>query len=536
LLTVLAYLPALRGGFIWDDDDYVSNNQTLRSMEGLRSIWLEPAATPQYYPLVHTSYWAEYRLWGLDPTGYHITNLLLHIAAAFILWRVLLLLSVPGAWLIAGIFAVHPVHVESVAWITERKNVLSGVLYLSSMLAYLHFALDAPERPGRRRVRLYAAACALFVLALLSKTVTASLPAALLLLIVWKRGRVLFRDVWQLVPLFVAGGAMAGVTAWIEKHHVGAQGADWQFSPLDRLAIAGRALWFYAGKLIWPVNLTFIYPRWQVGGAHPAQLAYPLAAAAAIAALWLARRRIGSAPLVAVLFFAGTLVPALGFFDVFPMRYSFVADHFQYLASIGLIALAVAVGVRLRERWAPSYARASHALAAILLLVLATLTWRQAHIYADQETLWSDTLKKDPESWMAHTCLGALLGRRGETADAEYHYREAVRLNPNFATARFDFGALLANQGRFKEAIPQMREDVRLEPGSQVANLNLGKALLYDGQIEEAVSRLRADDGRWPQDPQTETLLQQALMAQKRVQSRALPGSSENPGVLRRSP
>jgi tetratricopeptide (TPR) repeat protein len=241
---------------------------------------------------------------------------------------------------------------------------------------------------------------------------------------------------------------------------------------------------------------------------------------ATIVALWLARRRIGLGPLVAVLFFAGTLIPALGFFDIFPMRYSFVADHFQYLASIGLIALGVAVGTRVIQRWAPARAWASYALAAILVLVLATLTWRQSHVYADQETLWRDTVEKDPGSWMGHTSLGALLGRRGALVDAEYHYREAVRLNPNFGIARFNLGALLANEGRLDEAIPYMREAVRLDPWSLDANLNIGRALLSAGQPEEAASWLRAAAERWPQEPRIQNFLQQALAAQNRRESR----------------
>jgi tetratricopeptide (TPR) repeat protein len=313
---------------------------------------------------------------------------------------------------------------------------------------------------------------------------------------------------------------MARVTAWIERHHVGAQGIDWQIPLLDRSLIAGRTLWFYAGKLVWPTNLTFIYPRWQVDAADPAQLAYPLAAVATIVALWLARRRIGSGPLVAVLFFAGTLTPALGFFDVFMMRYSFVADHFQYLASIGLIALGVAMGTRVMQRWAPARAWASYAVAAVLILVLATLTWHQSHIYADQESLWRDTIEKDPRSWMGHTCLGALLGRQGDLTDAEYHYREAVRLNPNFALARFNLGALLGNKGQYDEAILHLREAVRLEPSLLDANLSLGMALLFDGRADEAASWLRTAAQRWPQEPRIQNYLQQAVAAQNRRESR----------------
>ena len=528
-ILVTAYRPALDGHFIWDDDDYVSANATLRSAAGLKSIWLEPTATPQYYPLVHTSYWLEYRLWGLTPTGYHVTNLALHAAATFVLWRVLLLLAVPGAALIAAIFAVHPVHVESVAWITERKNVLSAVFYLSSMLAYLHFALDAREGDRRHRRRWqYAAACALFVCALLSKTVTATLPAALVLLVVWKRGRVIGRDVWPLVPLFAVGVSMGLVTVWLERHHVGAQGMDWQLSALQRIVIAGRALWFYLGKLVWPTNLTFIYPRWHVDPADPRQLAFPVAALIAVVVLWVMRRKIGSGALVAALLFAGTLFPALGFFDTFPMRYSFVADHFQYLASIPAIALIVAGGGWLLEKRGASVRRLVGPAAALLILALAALTWRQCHIYADQETLWRDTIRKDPDSWMGHTSLGAVLGQRGAEADAEIHYRDAVRLNPDFAMARINLGGLLANKGRFAEAIPHYREAVRLEPNLVERYISLGRALQYNGQADEAVAWLRQAAERWPDDASARAFLSDALANRgAAAAARGAPGDAE---------
>jgi tetratricopeptide (TPR) repeat protein len=517
VVTIVAYVPAMHGDFIWDDDDHVSNNQTLRSTEGLRSIWLDPSATPQYYPLVHTTFWMEYHLWGLTPTGYHVINILLHIAAAIVLWRVLFYLSVPGAWVIATIFAVHPVQVESVAWITERKNVLSGVLYLSAMLAYLHFALDPAERAGRKRMWLYVLTCILFVLALLSKTVTATLPAALLVLIAWKRGHIRARDEWPLLPLFLIGGAMGFVTAWIEKYGVGAQGMDWHLSPVQRLLVAGHAVWFYAGKLLWPTNLTFIYPRWHLDATDPIQLAYPISVLAVIVLLWLARRRIGSGPLVTVLLFIGTLVPALGFFDVFPMRYSFVADHFQYLGSIALIALAVSAAVQFIRKSTLAQTRLPHALAFLLITVFAGLTWRQCQVYASQETLWTDVITKDPSSWMGHTVLGALAGQRGDQINAERHYREAVSLNPDFGTARLDLGALLANQGRFDEAIPQMREDVRLEPNSLQAHVSLGRALMLDGKLQEAIYWLRVAMANWPNDPQARLLLEKALEAQNQT-------------------
>src|SRR5437870_3711674 len=368
LLVVATYLPALRAGFIWDDDAYVTANATLRSFDGLRRIWLEPGAVPQYYPLTFTSLWLDYHLWGLHPLGYHLVNVLLHAANAILVWLVGRRLALPGAWFAAAVFAVHPVHVESVAWVTERKNVLSGALYLAAFLAYLRAA------GGARGA--YGLALGLFVGALLAKTVTCTLPVVLLLVLWWRNGRV---DVAPLLPFFVLGAAAGFVTAWTEGHHVGATGELWRLSLPDRCLIAGRALWFYAAKLAWPHPLAFIYARWHVDAAVWWQYLFPLAAAATVAALHLARGRIGSGPLVAALCYVATLAPAPGFVNVYPMRYSFVADHFHYLASLPPIALAAAGATRLPR---------PQVIGAGVLLALGTLAWRQALVYRDAETIW----------------------------------------------------------------------------------------------------------------------------------------------------
>ena len=263
LLACVAYWPTLGNGFIWDDDDYVQNNMTLASPAGLRNIWFKLGAVPQYYPLVHSTFWIEHRLWGLDARGYHAVNLLLHALSAVLVWRLLARLAVPGAWLAAAVFAVHPVGVESVAWVTERKNVLSCALALGSMLAYLRFspADVASDDRARGAWRYYVLALVLYVAAVLSKTVTASVPAVLLVVYWWKRGRVSGRDVIRLIPFFAWGLGLSAVTVWMEKTFVGAHGEEWNISPLERMLIAGRALWFYAGKLAWPYPLIFFYPR-----------------------------------------------------------------------------------------------------------------------------------------------------------------------------------------------------------------------------------------------------------------------------------
>ena len=484
LLVFLAYLPTLRGGFIWDDDSYVTHNPTLHDLGGLQRIWFKVGAVPQYYPMVHTTFWLEYHLWALNPIGYHLINVLLHAVAAILLWQVLRRLQAPGAWLAAVIFALHPVEVESVAWVTERKNVLSAVFYFAAALAYLRFvAWEKPDRQNRFRWHWYLGALVLFLAALLSKTVTCSLPAVLLLVCWWKKGRVQRGDVMPLLPFFVVGVALGLLTAWMEKHHVGARGADWSLTFADRCLIAGRALWFYAGKLVWPAPLTFIYPRWEIEPAVWWQWLFPIAAAGVVAGLWLARRRIGKGPLVAVLFFAGTLGPALGFVNVYPMRYSFVADHFQYLASIGPLTLAAA-GI---SRLFGFFKKQEPALCGALVVVLGALTWQQAGIYQDLETFWRDTLAKNPDCWLAHNNLGTLLANQGHIEEAMEHSQKAIQINPNDSEALNNLGAALAAQGRFDEAIKNYYRAIQINPGFFKALNNLGLALVAQGRFDEAI-------------------------------------------------
>jgi tetratricopeptide (TPR) repeat protein len=479
LAVAIVYQQVWHADYIWDDDSYVTKNATLRDLHGLWRIWFELAATPQYYPLVHTSFWIEHHLWSLNPLGYHLVNLVLHALAAILLWRGLVKLGIPGAWLAAAIFAVHPVEVESVAWITERKNVLSAVFYFAAALTYLRFEEARDEDPGPKRWYLYFASLFLFVLALLSKTVACSLPAALLLVRWWKTGRIKRQDALPLLPFFAFGLGLGLLTAWLEKHQVRAEGDEWALTFGQRFLIAGRALWFYASKLLWPTQLTFIYPRWDVSAAFGWAWLFPSAFAAVVATLWQMRARIGRGPLIAVLFFAGTLFPALGFMNVYPFRYSFVADHFQYLASVGLIVLAAAGLTRLPRLIPP-----------ILLAALAVLTWKQAGIYRGLETLWSDTVEKNPESWMAHNNLGMVLHQKGQQDEAIAHFQKALELDPNKFEIQNNLGQTLSVSGRLREAFPHLEKALEINPNYAEAHYNLGNALLRTGRVAEAIVQL----------------------------------------------
>jgi len=487
-LVVLAYLPVLANGYIWDDESYVQNNLTLRSIQGLHDMWLVPGAIPQYYPLVHTTFWIEYHLWGLQAAGYHLVNVLLHALAAVLLWRVLAALEVPGAWLAALLFGLHPVHVESVAWITERKNVLSGVLYLGSALAFLRRDFPRPAAPSRRG-RLYLLSLFLFPLALFSKTVTATLPAALLLVLWWKRGRVARRDVLEVLPYVAMGIALGLVTVWTERHIVGAEGKDWSLSLLDRTVVAGRAIWFYLGKLAWPHPLIFFYTRWRIPPIG-LQALYPVAFLLAAGALFLLRRRIGRGPLAALLFFAGTLFPALGFFDVYPMRFSFVADHFQYLASIGPLTLAAAGGARVGDRLRLQ-PRTLAVLAAVPVLVLGGLTWSRLPAYRGLESIWRDTVARNPDAWLAHYNLGNLLQARGDAAEAAAQYRATLRTRPDYLDAANNLGVALRTLHRDAEAMESFRHALAIDPDYPRAHNNLGSMLADRGERAEAERHLR---------------------------------------------
>ena len=498
IMTATAYLPVLRAGFIWDDDDYVTENVTLRSADGLRRIWCDVGATYQYYPLVHTTFWIEYHLWKLKPFGFHLVNILLHALGSVLLWRVLVRLKLPGAWLASAIFALHPVMVESVAWVTERKNVLSGVFYFAAALSYLRF-LNPTQRvttssmadASQSRWRWYAFSLLLFVCALLSKTVACSLPAALLLVLWWKYGRLGMRDVLPTLPFFTVGVVLGLFTAWVEKHHVGAVGVDWALTCWQRCLIAGRALWFYAAKLVWPTNLTFIYSRWEISATVWWQWLFPSMALVVVAVLFLARSKFGRGPLVAVLFFGGTLLPALGFINVYPMRYSFVADHFQYLASVGLIILAAAGLARLSFRYGVLQDKLKMGVRILLLASLGILTWRQTHIYHDLEVLWRDTISKNPACWLAYNNLGEVFRARGELDKADQCYRDALSYKPDHAEALNNLGYGLFERGRFEEASDYYLRAIEAEPRFAPAWSNLGAVLVSQGQMEAAIEHLR---------------------------------------------
>jgi protein O-mannosyl-transferase len=480
--TILAYRPAWHGGFLWDDDAYVTNNELLTAPDGLQRIWFSFDSPSQYFPLVYTTFRIERALWGLNPAGYHVVNVLLHVANALLVWRLLARLRVPGAWLAGAIFALHPVQVESVAWITERKNVLMGFFFLLTLLTWVEFL----DQQTTRCWRLYLLALALYALALLSKTTACTLPAALLL-ILWLQKRPITKGrLVQVVPFVVLGIAMGLLTVWWERYHQGTRGPLFALGPIERILIAGRAVWFYLGKLFWPSNLTFIYPRWMVSPTHPLEYAWLAALGGLCAAISFARRYVGRSLEVAALFFVATLSPVLGFIMLYTFRYTFVADHYQYLASIGPIALASAGITTL----AASFKESRHFIFGAAVCILAALTmftWRQSTIYADIEALWRTTIARNPDCWMAHNNLGIVLSQKGEIDEAIAHYRKTLEMSPDFADADYNLGNALLQKGEVDAAIVHCQRAVTIQPNDPEAQVALGNALFQKGLIDESI-------------------------------------------------
>jgi tetratricopeptide (TPR) repeat protein len=478
IALLILYGPALNGGYLWDDNDNVTKPM-LRSWLGLERIWFHWGATQTYYPVLHTVYWLEYQMWGYATLGYHVASILFHSISVCLVYFIVRRLRIPGAVLAAAIFAVHPVYVESVAWITEQKNTLSGMFSLAAILTYLHFDDD-------RRRGSYALACILFLLALASKATAVTLPLALAVILWWKRGRLSWRRDCAPLAAWFALSLLVGVfTVWYERVYVGVEGSEFSLTLTQRCLVASRAVCFYFGKLFWPTNLTLLYPHWEINSAEAWQYLYAEGLLLLLIAAWAAHRR-SRGPLAALLFFLAMVFPLLGFFNTYIFRYTYVCDHFQYLPSLGIVVLVSAV-VALGLKRLPAAGRyIGGGLCVLLIGTLAFASWQQCAIYSDAVTFYQTMIDRNPTCWMAYNNLGLLMAGTGRTSDAIEHYQKALSLNPDYPEALNNLGHELANQGRLDEAIEMYRHALRIKSNFPLALDNLGNALLAAGHPDEA--------------------------------------------------
>jgi Flp pilus assembly protein TadD len=483
-VTFMAYQPVWHAGFIWDDDTFLTDNPVIKSASGLYRLWFT-ASTPDYFPMTSSMLWLEWRIWAMHPLGYHLVNVLLHALSAVLLWRVLQRLKIPGAMLAAAFFALHPVNVESVAWITERKNTLAMFFYLGAILSWVRF-----DDSGKGR--WYGLALAGFALALLSKTAVAPLPLVLLGIIWWRRGRVGWKDVRQLVPFFVMAAVLGLVTIWFQSHRAIGSEVVRTDGFWSRLAGAGWAVWFYLYKALLPLKLIFVYPRWQIDARNVLSYLPLVLLVAGFVLCWRFGRQWGKALCFGLGYFVVMLLPVLGFINIYFMDYSLVSDHWQYFAIIGPLVLAAA-GVKTMlaavtggNKWVRGVGCAA------LLVGLGALTWQQCGIYANSETLWQTTLRLNPTSWMVHNNLGYdLLFRKGRVNEAMTHFEKSLELKPDDAEAHNNLGVCLSREGRMDDAVSQFEKALGIKPDYPQAHNDLGLSFSILGRKDEAISQFK---------------------------------------------
>jgi tetratricopeptide (TPR) repeat protein len=492
-----AYMPAIKAGFIWDDDRYVTANPLLAAPDGLYRIWFTTDSPSQYFPLVYTTFRTEYKLWGLNPAGYHTVNVAIHCFNALLLWLILRKLSIPWAWLASAIFALHPVQVESVAWVTERKNVLMLLFSLLATLCWVKFVFD--NQSGRKATLLYAGSLLFFALALFSKATACTVPAVLLLILWFKHSPISIKRWLQIVP-YIAMGVGDGLLVMLwENHHQGGRFVNFGLSPVEKLLISGRDLWFYLWKLIWPVNLTFSYPRWNIDKTDVWQYAWPAASVLVLVCVWLWRKRLVRGIVTAILFFPAMLFPMLSFFSLYTFVYTFVADHYQYAACIGPIAVAAAIAAAIYRRAEKNVKFLIAATATVLLITLGILTFRQCEAYKDADTLWVDTLNKNPDSWLAHGELSASLYKQRKYDEALVHLDRLIELalyvkniHPKaYSDAFYNKGLIYTAKGNPDKAAEQFKLSLEIDEKSAAAHYLLADLLIKQGKIDEATIHLK---------------------------------------------
>ena len=503
LISVVIYIPAMSAGFIWDDDQEITANPSLQNLPGLVEIWTG-AKSADYFPLKTTMLWIEFQLWGLNAHGYHTVNIIVHAIDALLLWMVLSQLKVPGAWLGSLLFAIHPVHAESVAWIAERKNTLSLFFYLLSISAWLRFE-DTEKR------KLYLWSLVLFLGALLCKTHVVVLPAVLVLLTWWKTGTLTKRDLLRTVPFFVLALVLGVVTVWFQNGRAIGQ----EVIPISdhfstRLAGSGVAIWWYVSKALFPVNLNTIYNdidpfgaglRWPITEGYWWMFVAGAFVLITLHLLWLARNWLGRTPFFVFAYFVGTLFPVLGFFKMSYMRLTLVADHFQYLSDISVVALTgalIALGLKKLE---PQFKPILIGSTVVLVFCFSAYSWERAGVHQSEKTLWTACLAKNNDSWQAHNHLGAVIYMEGRPRDAAPHFQRAVDLKPANPEVHNNLGLVLAAFGQWEEALAQYRQAVEIKGDVPAMRRNLADALTSRGKLDEALPHYEQLVKEMPGDP-----------------------------------
>ena len=488
VVTAISFLSSLDNDFTnWDDDEYVTENYVIRNLSWitLKTIFTSFYTDIYYCPLVILSYTLEYALFGLAPFGDHLTYLLLHMGNPLLVFALVLRLSTHllPALVAALLFGVHPLHVESVAWVTERKDMLSTLFFLGSVLLYLRYQQD-------RQARFYALSLVTFVLSLLSKPMGITLPFILFLCDYLCARAWTPRTLVEKVP-FVMVSALFSVVTVLSLQSSGNINAA-RFSALgDNVLVACWGLAFYLGKTLAPVGLSALYPYPpEISLRLPAFFLPPILLLALAAGVWISRRYT-RAVVFGSLFFFITLLPLL---RIIPIRGAVTADHFMYIPSIGLFYLAGVAFQRVytwKTRWEGAKKVFLRAVLSLTILTLSVLTWQRCNVWQDSETLWLNVLEAHPEVPIVHNNLGAAYGRKGLLEEAIVEYEKALALDPKYVLAHNNLGFAYGRKGLLEEAIVEYKKALALDPKSVIARNNLGNVYGMKGLLEEAITEFK---------------------------------------------
>ena len=499
-LVVVAYLPAFGGGWLWDDDVLITANPLVTEASGLWRIWGDNTS-PDYFPVTSTLFWAEYRLWGEWAPGYHTVNIALHAGNVVLVWWILARLGIPGAWLAAAAWGVHPVTVTSVAWIAEQKNTLSMFFGCLSVLGWMSYE-DSGER------RFYRWSLVSFVVALLAKTSLVTLPLILPLLSWWRRGRVTREDLVRIVPFLVASFVLGLVTLWYQLGHSTAETFGPVLSILASLprgcALAGRAVGFYLSKALCPTGLAMVYGVWPLETARAVFYLPTLSVVAVMTVLWWFRSQSWArAGLFAAAVFLLVLLPILGFLPATYMKsHASVADHWQYVALVAPVALVVATVVEAGRWWLRVGAGRTAVVAAMAAIValLGVLTFRHAAIHRTSKGVWTQNLTV-ADVWDAHVGLARALADEGQAAAAIAEAKRAIELYPGATPAWIDLGVILVGETRYEEAVHAYQIAIDQGGGDDLFQA-AGLAAALAGDIQRAETFFSRGAAKRPHDAQ----------------------------------
>lgn len=508
-ITAAVFYPLQDADFIWDDHDHFVSDVLQTEPDALQRIWFSPNKTVwNYWPVSRSSFWLERQLWGVNAAYSHYLNIVLHTLSAVLLFCILTYIRMPGAWLAALIFAIHPLTVESVSWIAERKNVLSMFFFMLSIGCYFIF-----DDRRRSPFLFYGLSILFYILALLSKSSVIVLPLVIAA-IQFVRGRPWNREfILSLLAFIFLSCLSALVSIYFEEHYIGTHPHYFDRTFLDKVLVASTIPFFYLKQFIFPSELMFIYPRWQLDPAKIYSYLPLISLLLSAVIMVIYRKKPWCKVLIATtLVYLACLFPVMSFFKVYGMRFSYVADHWAYVSLLPLCTITALGMHKLLSGNRKIYVVVSCSMIALLSFV----SWNHTKVYLDPFSLWQDTVSKNPSAAIAHNHLASMYAKSGDIQKAGYHLSMAIQYDPYNNNLYRNRAILRKHMGDLEGAIQDLRTSVSLlEDSYGVLYPVIAEWLILQGNEQEAIEEYDRAIAKFPDDPVPRDLKQKLLEKMK---------------------